>query len=120
MIQILPSSREDLLVAKGTGTLTKEDYEDVLIPAFKKIFQNNPKARFLFQMDEDFQGWDSDALKDYANFGFEHRNHFEKVAGVCGPKWVNWGMKLQSLFSDADVKSFNCDQNSEAMNWINS
>lgn len=118
MIQILPQSHDNILAVKGEGRLTREDYEDVLIPRLQSLVEENPKARFLFYMDEDFKGWDPVAAWHYTRFGLKHRNQFEKVAAVCGPKWVHFSMKLKSYFVDGDVRTFPCAQSVDAWNWI--
>lgn len=118
MIEIMPESRGNLLAIKGSGKLTGRDYEELLIPSLEAIMKEHHKARFLFYMDADFQGWDLDAAREYASFGFKHKDDFEKVAAVCGPKWVHWGMKLKSYFVNGDVRTFPCEESSEAWKWI--
>ncbi len=120
MIEILPESQGNVLAIRGTERLTASDYEELLIPRLEAIIRKHRKSRLLFLMDPDFKGWDFDAAKLYANFGLKHRNDFERVAGVCGPKWVNWGMKLQSLFSRSEIRTFSCDEAPSAMQWIGS
>ncbi|MCA1959697.1 MAG: STAS/SEC14 domain-containing protein [Desulfomonile sp.] len=118
MIEILPESHNDILAVRGSGKLTKQDYEEILLPRLEEMVGEHSKIRFLFYMDRDFEGWEPGAAWDYAKFGFRHRNNFSKVAGVCGPKWVEWEFKLKSLFTGAGVKTFPCDRRSEALEWI--
>jgi hypothetical protein len=118
MIEILPESRDNVLAVKGSGKLTGRDYEDFLIPSLESVMKEHGKARLLFYMAPDFQGWDLDATREYASFGLKHRGDFEKVATVCGPKWVHWGMKLTSMLTEGEVKTFSCDQAPQAQEWI--
>lgn len=118
MIEILTESRGNLLAIKGSGKLTGRDYEELLIPSLEAIMKEHHKARLLFYMDADFEGWELGAAWDYASFGFKHKDDFEKVAAVCGPKWVHWGMKLKSYFVNGDVRTFRCEESSEAWKWI--
>jgi len=118
MIEILPESRGNMLAIRGSGRLSREDYDDVLIPRLKAMVNEYPKMRFLFLMDRDFQGWDTDAALRYAKFGLAHRNSFEKVGAVCGPKWVHWGFQIKSLFVRADVRTFSCERGADAWQWI--
>ncbi len=120
MIEILPESQGNVLAVRVSGRLTGSDYEELLIPSLEAIMKEHPKARFLFHMDADFGGWDVEAGWNYAKFGFKHRNRFEKVAVVCGPKWVHWGMKLTSYLTDGEVKTFPCERRPEASDWITS
>lgn len=118
MIEILPESQDNVLAVKGSGRLTRRDYQEFLIPSLEAILKDYGKARFLFYMDSGFKGWDVSAAWDYAKLGFKHRDKFEKVAGVCGPKWVHWGMKLTSYLVNGEVKTFECDQHPGAAEWI--
>jgi hypothetical protein len=118
MIEILSESHSNILVIRGSGWLSRKDYEEVLIPRLEAMVHEHPKTRFLFLMDADFQGWDVEAALSYAKFGLAHRDSFEKVGAVCGPKWVHWGLQFKSLFLDADVKTFPCEQGADARQWI--
>ncbi|MBI5570157.1 MAG: STAS/SEC14 domain-containing protein [Desulfomonile tiedjei] len=120
MIEILPESEGSTLAIRGRGRLTAADYENLLIPRLEAILQQHAKARLLFDMDDDFKGWEFRAAWDYAKFGLKHTDHFEKVAAVCGPKWVQWGMKFKSLFVPGEVKTFSCAERPEALEWIRS
>lgn len=120
MIEILPESHDNILAVRGAGRLSRGDYEDVLVPRLRSLVGEHPKARFLFYMDADFKGWDPVAAWHYARFGLKHRDRFEKVAAVCGPKWVHAGMKLKSYFVNGDVRTFPCAESAEAWKWIES
>ena len=119
MIEILPESHGNILGVKGMGKLTELDYKDVLIPRLEGIIKEHRKARCLFSMGVDFQGWELEAAWDDAKFGLTHRNDFEKVAVVGGPLWLEWGTKIGGLIMRGEVKTFSEDQLEEAWNWIN-
>lgn len=118
MIDILPESQGKILGIRATGTLTDHDYKTVLIPRLEAIIREHTKARVLFQMNEDFQGWEMEAMWDDAKFGVAHRHDFEKFAIVGGPRWVEWGAKLGALFMKTELHTFFGDQLKEAWEWI--
>lgn len=120
MIEVLPESHGNVLGIRGLGKLTDSDYKEVLIPRLQAVIDEHGKARCLFTMGEDFHGWDLEAAWDDAKFGLQHRNDFEKVAVVGGPKWVEWGAKLGGLVISGEVKTFSQDQLEEAWKWIES
>ncbi len=120
MIEILPESRSNLLAIKGIERLTAGDYKFVLIPLLKVMMKYDQKIRLIFYMDPDFRGWNFKAAGIYANFGMHHRRDFDKVAGVCGPRWVSWIIRLQSLFSASEIRTFTCGEALLARKWINS
>jgi hypothetical protein len=120
MLEILPESHGNLLAVRCSKKLTEKDYEEVLIPRLEALINEHSKARFMFYMDKDFEGWEFDAAIHYAKFGIKHRQEFEKVAAVGGPKWVNWGMKVQSFLVPGEVRTFSCDEGELAKRWIES
>lgn len=73
-----------------------------------------------FPHEEEFQGWELEAAWDDAKFGLQHRNDFEKVAVVGGPRWVEWGMKLAAVIMCGEVKTFSEEQLEEAWKWVES
>lgn len=118
MIDILPESQGKILGIRAVGTLTDHDYKTVLIPRLETIIREHGTSRVLFHMDEDFQGWEMEAMWDDAKFGMAHRNDFEKCAVIGGPRWVEWGAKLGALFMKTELRTYSHDQLKEAWEWI--
>ena len=120
MIQVYPESKGNVLVLGATGKLTDQDYKEVLIPRLESIIREHGRARLLLDMSKDFHGWEAAALWDDAYFGLRHRNDFEKMGVIGGPKWVEWGLKIATLAISGEIKTFSPEQREEALGWINS
>jgi len=118
MIEVLPESEGNILVLKASGKLTDQDYKEVLIPRMESIIREHGKARLLLDLGEEFHGWEAAALRDDAHFGLSHRNDFEKMGVVGGPKWVEWGLKLAAMAMSGEIRSFQQSEREEAVNWI--
>jgi len=118
MIEILPESEGNILAVKATEKLTDEDYKEVFIPRMDQLITEFGRIRLLISMAENFKGWEAEALWDDARFGTQHREQFEKIALVGGPKWVKWGVKLAGHFMPGAVKSYGKDESSNAWEWI--
>jgi SpoIIAA-like len=110
MIKASPESKGNILILSAVGKLTDEDYKDVLIPRLELIIRQHGKARLLLDMGDQFHGWEAAALWDDAEFGFTHRNDFEKMGVIGGPKWVEWAMKIAALFMSGEVRSFSSSE----------
>lgn len=119
MIKVLPESKGNILILGAVGKLTDRDYKDVLIPGLEKIIREYGKARLLLNMGDEFHGWEAAALWDDARFGLAHRNDFEKMGVIGGPKWVEWGMKIAALVISGEIRSFSSSDREEALRWIN-
>ncbi len=120
MITVSPQSRGNILVLGATGKLTDKDYKDVLIPRLEAIIRAHGKARLLLDMGDEFHGWEAAAAWDDARFGLAHRNDFEKMGVIGGPKWVEWSLKIGALAIGGEIKSFPAGEREQAMRWINS
>jgi SpoIIAA-like len=118
VIEVLPESGGNVLVLKAVGELTDQDYKKVLIPRLEAIIRDQGRARLLLDIGDDFHGWEAAALWDDARFGLAHRNDFEKMGVIGGPRWVAWGLKLATLVVSGEIKIFSPGEREEALNWI--
>jgi hypothetical protein len=118
VITIMPQSHDNILGVQGTGKVTNQDYLDVLIPQLEEVLKKYGKARFLYYLDEDFTGWEMGAMWEDAKFGLKHKDDFEKIAVVGGPKWIAWGTKLFSYFLEGQVKIFAFEELQAAWDWL--
>jgi len=118
MIEVLPDSEGNILILKAVSKLTDKDYKEVLIPRLESIIHAYGKARLLLDMGDKFHGWEAEALWDDARFGLTHRNDFEKMGVIGGPKWVEWGLKLAAMIMSGEIRSYAPLERPEAMRWI--
>lgn len=118
MITISPESKGNILILSATGKLTDRDYKEVLIPRLETIIREHGKARLLLDMGDEFHGWEAAAAWDDARFGLAHRNDFEKMGVVGGPKWVEWGLKIGAVAMSGEIKNFPAGEREQAMRWV--
>ena len=117
MIEILPESNAAILVVKASKKLTAHDYESVFIPAMDERIKSYGKIRVVFYLDENFTGWDFEAMWDDAKFGMTHRHDFEKIAVITEQKWMEWATNLGSHFIEGQVKTYPSHNFKDAINW---
>jgi hypothetical protein len=118
MLELLPESRADILVLRASEKLTALDYEEEFIPLLEKLIRQYGHARVLLYLDEDFQGWEAEALWDDAAFGLRHRSDFEKIAVVGAPAWLEWGIRIGNTLLEGEARTFGPDDLSEALAWV--
>jgi SpoIIAA-like len=118
MIEVLPQSQGKTLGVCFTGKATDEDYEKVFVPTLEKLIKEHGKIRCLYFMDEGFQGWELGAMWDDAKYGIKHRNDFEKIAVVGGPKWAEWATRIASHLVSAEIRTYSADQLDDAWSWV--
>jgi hypothetical protein len=115
MVEVLPESNGNILVLRARGLLTHQDYRNVIIPRLEAMIRDHGKVRFLL---DNFQGWRAVAFWDDARFGLIHRNDFEKIALIGGPKWILWALKLVALVVSGEMRTFSASERSKALSWI--
>lgn len=120
MIEIIPESHDNVLGYRASGKLIESDYEEIMIPGIEAVIKEYDNVNFLFYLDDEFKGWKTGALVDDIKLGLSKiMNGINKFAMVGGPKWVQWGMKLDNLIIRGKVKIFTVDQIDEAWDWLN-
>lgn len=120
MFQIMPESDGKIIGLRATGKLTHHDYQEVLIPSLEALINQHGKVRLLCFIDEEFTGLEAEAMWDDAKFFLPHKDDFEKMVIVGGPKWIALIMKLFTPLMKGEVKTFPSDQLPMAWEWIRS
>ncbi len=117
MIEVM-ESKGNLLWMQATGKLTRQDYQEVLIPRLEEAIKEHGKVRLLFHLDPDFQGWELGALWDDLKFDLKHQNDFERLAVVGAAWWVDAAVAIFSRFMSGEVKTMLEEQLAEAWEWL--
>jgi hypothetical protein len=118
MIEVLPESQGKVIGFKFGGKITTKEYEDVIIPRVEAMFQEHGKIRFMWLVDDSFEGAEAGAMWDDTKLGLKHRHDFEKLALVGGPKWMDWLTKLAGKIMSGETKTFPREQLQGAWDWI--
>jgi hypothetical protein len=118
MIEVMSESQGNAIGLKFSGKITTQEYEGTLIPRLEAIFKEHGKARLMYVVGDDFQGAEAGAMWDDTKLGVKHRNDFEKLALVGGPKWMEWLTKLCAKFISGETKTFPLEQLKDAWVWL--
>lgn len=117
MLEFLPENGGNILGFRVQGTITLEDFRQTLAPCLAAVIQDWGKARMLLYLDEDFEGFDLEALKGEA-FGSKHRDNLEKVAVVGGSFMINLQIRLGAALMGGEVQTFAREELVEAWGWV--
>lgn len=118
MIEIMPETEGNVLIVKATEKLTSRDYEELFIPKINQLIEEYGKVSVVVFLAENFSGWEIGAAWDDAVFGIQHRNDFEKMAVVGGPKWVQWATKISFNFMEGQVAVYDIPDFVSAVAWV--
>jgi len=118
MIELIPDIADNVVALKGTGKITGNDYEQVIIPVLEEKLKTYDKIRMLVQLTPTFSGLDAKAMWDDAKVGLKHLSHFEKIALVVDTEWIAQSFKIFGVMTPGEVKIFSNEQFDEAKTWI--
>ncbi len=116
MLKFLPENGGNILGFRAQGTITLEDFDQTLAPCLRAVIQDWGKARMLLYLEEDFEGFDLEALK--GDFGAQHRDNLEKVAVVGGSFMINLQIRLGAALLGGEVQTFASEELEEAWDWV--
>jgi hypothetical protein len=63
MMELLKDLQDNVICIVGSGNITAEDYDKVLIPAIYEKLKNYKKIRILHQLDENYAHYELDKTK---------------------------------------------------------
>ncbi|MGH7983397.1 MAG: STAS/SEC14 domain-containing protein [Candidatus Udaeobacter sp.] len=118
MIEITPGLLDNILAVTAHGTVTAEDYENVLLPAVAEVLKRHKKIRLLFRTAGDFSGYTAGAMWDDAKLGVRHITAFEKIAVVSDVPWLVQATKFFRFLLPCLVKIFGSNNMRDAEAWI--
>ncbi len=118
MLEILPESQGKIIWARASGKLTDEDYWEVFIPRLESVLKEYGKARLLFLVDHDFDGWSTAALWEDLKLDWKHKDDFERIVVVAAPRWAEVVTHLFAHFMQGEVRTMPREQLGAAWAWI--
>ena len=72
MIEIIPDMPDEVVAVSAKGTVTGEDYDNVLVPAIEERLKRHHKIRMLYQLGPEFSSFTAVAMWDDARVGIRH------------------------------------------------
>lgn len=118
MIEIISGMPDNVLAVTARGTVTAQNYENVLLPAVESVLKRHKKIRFLFRTSKDFSGYTPGAMWDDAKLGVQHLTAFEKIAVVSDVPWLVQSTRLFRFLIPCPVKVFSGEKLPDAEAWI--
>jgi hypothetical protein len=109
---------ENVVALRGVGTITADDYRDVLGPAVEAATANDRRARLLLVMGEEFTGYDAGAFMADAGLGASHFGSFDRIAVVTDEGWLRGAIHMFGGLTPGDVRLFAADDATAAADWI--
>ncbi|MDD2581812.1 MAG: STAS/SEC14 domain-containing protein [Desulfuromonadaceae bacterium] len=119
MLERMQGLPNNVLGFKAVGKVTGADYESVLIPAVDEMFERRTNIRFLYQLGDEFTGFDAKAMWDDAKVGLQHFSSWERVAVVTDVGWIRTALKAFGFAMPGHVRVFSNSELEVARQWLN-
>ncbi len=121
MIELMGDMPPHTIGVRASGTLTRQDYHDTLIPAVREGLEQG-HLNVLFVTEPDFSGLDGGALwedaKAAGSIGLGHLRSWGRVAVVTDKDWIRHAMSAFGWLSPGQMKLFEPDQLDAAREWV--
>lgn len=118
MITILEDFPDHVLAVRAEGEVTREDYEDILIPAADAAFARHETLPVYYEIGEGFRGFEAGAIWKDLTLGIGHLTGWERVAVVTSIDWIRNSVRFLSFFMPCPVKVFAPEASGQARIWV--
>jgi hypothetical protein len=118
MIEQMKGMPAGALGFRAHGTVTADDYENVIVPDIEAAFALNKKLRMLYVLDADFDGFEARAMWDDAKLGLRHVNGWDRVAMVTDVAWLRAAAHALGVMVPGEFRLFGNDELEQARAWI--
>ncbi len=118
MIEQLPGFADDIVAIAYRGSVTRQDYESVLIPAVEAALGRHEKVRFYCEVSNDFMGFEFGAMWDDWKMGLAHMMRWGAVAVVSDVGWIRAATQAFSPFIPSGIKVFHLKERAQAEAWL--
>jgi hypothetical protein len=118
MIEMLEGFPEGVVAAVAKGSVTRGDYDEVLIPAVEAAFRRRDKVRCYYELGREFSGMDTGAIWEDFRVGFGHLSGWERVAVVTDVGWIRLAINAFRFLVPGEIHIFPTSEAVEARRWI--
>lgn len=118
MLEPIDGFPESVVAVRGTGTVTGDDYRDVLVPAIARATADGRKSRLLIELGEGFDGYDGSALRADAGVGIGHFGSFDRIAVVTDHDGIRTAVNVFGVLIPGEVRLFHATAAAEARDWV--
>jgi len=96
----------------GAGDFAK------IAPQVDSLISQHGKIRLLIDASG-FKGWENIAtFENHAGFVKNHQQRVERIAVMVSHDWQHWLIGAVRIFLHPDVRAYDKNQESEALQWI--
>jgi len=111
MIELIHGLPRNVVGITTRGRVTREDWDDVLLPAIDEALRRHDKVRLYYEIASRYPGAGWDVL-DLAT------DKLERIAVVSDAAWVKWTANALCFLITSKVRVFTKEEEEESRTWI--
>lgn len=115
MIQLI-NSPDNVAAFRVSGKVTKEDYENVVVPSVKELVNRTDKLNFLLELDTDLTNFTAGAWFEDLMIGLKNFGKWNKAAIVTDSDNIISFTNAFSYIAPGEYKGFK--NLNEALTWV--
>ena len=118
MINILEDAPDNVAAFRATGEVTKDDYDNIVIPSIDALVKKQDKINFLLVVDAKMKNFTAGALLKDLAVGLRHFTKWHKMAIVSEESGVIRFTDFFSYIAPGEAKGFTHAELEEAKHWV--
>ncbi|REC52915.1 MULTISPECIES: STAS/SEC14 domain-containing protein [Chryseobacterium] len=117
MITIIPEAPENVAAFNATGEVTKEDFENLVLPRVKAKIEQFGELNYLMYLDTDLDNFTAGAWLEDALLGLKNLTKWNRAAILTDNQNVQNFTEIFSVLMPGEFKSFPKGNLYNAMYW---
>ena len=118
MLQFINDLPDDVVGIHAIGEVTKEDFDQVLIPKIDDLSKRQGEIKYLLVLETDVSNFTLAAWWKDLVMGLKHFTEWKRIAVVSDQKGVEWFTDAFKYFIPGNSKGFALNELEEAVEWI--
>jgi len=103
---------------RATGTVTRDDYDQVFRPLMAAAHREGRRIRLLYELPPEFKGLTPGAGLEDMRLGLKYLRLFERCAVVTDVGWLREATRLFGALIPCQVKVFHNAERAQALEWL--
>jgi hypothetical protein len=102
----------------AVGHVTRNDYDEVLIPTMETVLRGHPKVRCYYELGTEFSGIAPGAAWEDFKLAIQHIRQWERIAVVTDVEWIRIALAAFRFVMPGDLRVFSNNDAAAARAWI--
>ena len=118
MVELLADFPAHVAAYRATGSVSKEEYRDVVISRVNEVALQFGHINFLVRLETDMDNYSIGAFLKYLKVSFQHFSKWNRMAIVSDERWVRTAYDTLSLLVPGEIKGYPLAEYEEAKAWV--